>query len=93
MPLVIYFKNGIQLIIKGERIEEKEWKPGHRLQKKAINGHDMLILTDEINIVEYVPDDEYQQRIEEMKRQKEMQAGAQSSRIAKPAWVIPKKQN
>ena len=93
MPVVIYFKNGTQLVIKGERIEKKEWKHGHRLQKKAINGHNILILTDEINIVEYVPDEEYQQRIEEMKRQKEAQAGAQASRIARPAMMIPRKKN
>lgn len=93
MPIVIIFKNGINLVINGEKIEEKEWKPGRALKKKAMNGHEIMIMTEAVAIAEHMPDEEYKARIEEAKKQKEKEAGGQGSRIAKPAFMIPKKLN
>ena len=93
MPLIVYFKNGTQLVIKGISLDPKEWKPGRIVKRQTPAGHDILILTSDINLIEYVPDEEYQRRIEEMRRQREEQAAAQASRIARPAMMIPRKSN
>jgi hypothetical protein len=91
MPIVIIFKNGLNIVVEGERIEKKEWKPGRVLKKKAMNGHEILIMTEAVAVAEHMPDQEYRMKLEEMQKQKE--AEHQGSRIARPAFVIPKKPN
>lgn len=93
MPIIIIFKNGLNVIVDGQRINEKEWRRGRILKKTAMNGHDILISTEAVAIVEHVPDEEYQRRIKEIKHQKEKEVEQQESRIAKPVFVIPKKLN
>lgn len=92
MPLILILKNGVNFIIQGEKIDPSEWKGKKLKPTKAVNGHDTLISPAEVCVIEHIPLDEYQQKIEEIRRQKEEKSGGQQQgRIARPAMVIPRK--
>ncbi len=91
MPIVIIFKNGLNVVLSEENLNAKEWKPGRVLKKKAVNGHEVLIITDAVAIIEHMPDEEYRLKLEEIEKKKE--AERQGPRIARPVFVTPKKLN
>ena len=92
MPLILILKNGVNFIIQGEKVDPSEWKGKKLKLTKVVNGHDALILPAEVCVIEHIPFDEYQSKMEEIRQKKEEKAGGQQQgRIARPGMMIPRK--
>ena len=87
MPLLLTLKNGAQLAIQGEGIKVWGWKRKGLKMVKALNGHELVVSAGEVCIIEYIPLDEYQKRLEQAKQEREGKGG----RIARPVMTIPRK--
>lgn len=93
MPLFLTLKNRIQFAIEGEKINPSDWKGKKWRVAKGMNGHELVVLTSEVCIVEYVPLDEYKTHLEQARQENEKKLADQQGRIARPAMMIPKKVN